>query len=106
MISDILCLPVVAMLIRSFINLDVVSLLVAAPFYLVTLAAILALYCLVGMAIAVLTFIDLVLMFCGENEYYGKIGGQWYKMNYAYFSEHRLEITDDFVVTPFDRFLE
>lgn len=102
----VLCLPVVAMLIRSFINLDAVSVLVAAPFYLMTTAAILALYCLVGMAIAVLAMIDLVLMLCGENEYYGKIGGQWYKMNYAYFSAHRLEITDDFVVTPFDRILE
>ena len=94
------------MLIRSFINLDAVSVIVAAPFYIITTAAILALYCLVGMAIAVLTVIDLVLMLCGEDEIYGKIGGQWYKMNYAYFSEHRLEITDDFVVTPFDRFLE
>ena len=102
----VLCLPVIAMLIRSFINLDAVSVIVAAPFYIITTAAILALYCLVGMAIAVLTVIDLVLMLCGEDEIYGKIGGQWYKMNYAYFSEHRLEITDDFVVTPFDRFLE
>lgn len=102
----VLCLPVVAMLIRSLINLDAVSALVAAPFYIVTTAAILALYCLVGMAIAVLTFIGFVLLLCGEDEYYGKIGGQWYKMNYAYFSEHRMEITDDFVVTPLDRILE
>lgn len=57
-------------------------------------------------AIAVLTFIGFVLLLCGEDEYYGKIGGQWYKMNYAYFSEHRMEITDDFVVTPLDRILE
>lgn len=98
----VLSLPLIFMLGRSIINLDIVSFLVAAPFYLIVSAAILALYCLVGMAFAVLAFLTIVVMLCGDSKIYGKIGGQWYEMNYEYFDLHRNEITDSFTITPLD----
>lgn len=62
----------------------------------------LVLYCLVGMAFAVLAFLTIVVMLCGDSKIYGKIGGQWYEMNYEYFDLHRNEITDSFTITPLD----
>ena len=100
--AAVLSLPLIFMLGRSIINLDIVSFLVAAPFYLIVSAAILALYCLVGIAFAVLAFLTIVVMLCGDSKIYGKIGGQWYEMNYEYFDLHRNEITDSFTITPLD----
>lgn len=102
---SLLALPVLFMLIRTIRNLDIISFLVAAPFYVLCTAGILSLYCLVGMAVAVIMIILIVTILTGGSKLYGKEGGKWYEMNYAYFDLHRSSITDHFIVTPLDELL-
>ena len=52
------------------------------PFYCIAGAATLAVYCIIGITIAVLLLIWLIISLFGRDEMYVKVNGVWYWCDY------------------------
>lgn len=85
----VLCVPLILMTYRACHDLKFKPLLTLVPFYLTVGAATLAIYCLVGMAVAVLAFIMLVIKLCGDDIVYVRYKGVWYYTDFETWEENR-----------------
>lgn len=92
----ILCLPILLMLYRLLRGGSPLAFLLMVPFYAIMATATLALYCLVGIAMAVLMFIQLVLMLMGDEMVYMRKGSQWYYTDYDSFMENHKFFRDNY----------
>lgn len=79
----LLAIPIVAMVLRSIIEKDIATLVVILPFYVLMCAATLCIYCLIGISVAVLSFVlMLIMMFLNSDSYAVKYKGVWYYCDY------------------------
>ena len=78
-VLGILLLPVLLMLYRAVAEKDFVPLLVLLPFYCIAGTATLAVYCVIGVAMAVILFVWFVIsLFGGKDIMFVKKDGIWY----------------------------
>lgn len=97
-----LLLPVLLMLYRAAAERDVVPLLALLPFYCIAGAATLAVYCVIGVVMAVMLFVWLVISLLGGNDdvMFVKKGGVWYYCDFDTWLEgYRERVWDDWSST-------
>lgn len=78
-----LCIPVVAIIWQGCMNKDFVTMVVLLPFYIIMCATTLCIYCLIGIAVALLSVILFVVtLFLNSGTYEVKYKGVWYYCDY------------------------
>lgn len=81
-VLGLLALPVLFMAYRAVAERHFSPLLLLIPFYCIAGAATLAVYCIIGITIAVLLLIWLIISLFGRDEMYVKVNGVWYWCDY------------------------